>query len=81
MRQNYWQQTFEHRLNRRRALGVAATGTLGAAFLAACGGGGSEDKTDRTSLVVKPIDTSKAAKRGGSPSQEVIVVLGSQNAL
>ena len=66
MTQNYWKQTLEHRFTRRRALGVAATGTLGAAFLAACGGGGSEDKTDRASLVVKPVDTAKMAKRGGS---------------
>src|SRR5689334_7385359 len=66
MTQNYWNRTIEHRLMRRRALSASATGTLSSAFLATCGGGGSEDKTDPASPVVKPVDTAKTAKRGGS---------------
>lgn len=65
---HYWSSLAATRLTRRRAL--AATGSLaaGAAFLAACGGGSSDSggkSGDKTSLVTKPADTSKEARRGG----------------
>lgn len=64
MTQTYW--TLQSRISRRHALKLAGGSVLGAAFLAACGGSNSEDQTDRSSLVAKPVDTAKQAKRGGT---------------
>lgn len=69
---NYWQQLSSQRLSRRRALVAAGATSLGAAFLAACGGGsdsggGSTKKVEQTNkLIVKPQDTYKQAKKGGT---------------
>src|SRR5438552_2885627 len=68
---DYWQRITTNRLSRRRAL-IAAGGLAGAAaILAACGGsdsgskdGGGETKSV-SSLIVKPVDDSKNARRGG----------------
>src|SRR4051794_31028437 len=69
----YWNRLLDSRLTRRRALASTGAGGLGAALLAACGssgGGGSDAKssggTKPTGLVIKPEDTSKQAKRGGT---------------
>ena len=67
MSRNYWASVLDARMNRRKTL--AATGALaaGAAFLAACGGsdsGSGGGKVDN-SLLTKPADTTKMAKKGG----------------
>jgi peptide/nickel transport system substrate-binding protein len=69
MRHGYWETALAGRLSRRRTLAATGGATLAAAFLAACGGGdsGTESKTeDKSSLVTKPVDTVKEAKRGGT---------------
>jgi ABC-type transport system substrate-binding protein len=65
---NYWQTTLTQRLTRRRALAATASAAAAAAFLAACGSdsGSSGGDGDATGLLVKPVDTSKQAKRGGT---------------
>lgn len=68
MSRNYWASVLDARLGRRKTL--AATGALaaGAAFLAACGGsdsGGKGGGKVDNSLLTKPSDTTKQAKRGG----------------
>ena len=69
MESNYWTKTLAGRLNRRRFIAASGASALGAAFLAACGGGGSDgDSTgssDKTSLVTKTEDSKAQAKRGG----------------
>jgi peptide/nickel transport system substrate-binding protein len=67
MHQSYWSRVLDQRLQRRRALAVTSGTALGAALLAACGGGDSSGggNGDSSSLVTKPVDTSKEAKRGG----------------
>jgi len=74
---NYWNEVLHGRMNRRRALGFTGGTALGAAFLAACGGGSSGGsgassaetqstaKKDKSGLVTQPDDTSKSAKAGG----------------
>src|SRR4051812_19880927 len=68
MSRNYWASVLDARLSRRKTL--AATGALagGAAFVAACGGSDSSSggggKVDN-SLLTKPADTTKLAKKGG----------------
>src|SRR4051812_1632153 len=73
MQGNYWTQVTRARTSRRRLLVGTATTALGAAFLAACGGsdsgGGGGDKAEdsnKSSLVFKPVDSTKQAKRGGT---------------
>jgi peptide/nickel transport system substrate-binding protein len=69
--QDYWRRFTENRLNRRRALIGTGAGALGAAFLAACGGGGSDsgkqasNSKDKSGLIYEPEDTSSQAKPGG----------------
>src|SRR5438045_1010883 len=65
---SYWQT----KLTRRRAIAVAGASALGAAFLAACGGGnstsgsGSSAKAgDQPNLLTQPADTFKTARRDG----------------
>ncbi|HLF77637.1 MAG TPA: ABC transporter substrate-binding protein [Dehalococcoidia bacterium] len=68
MEQGYWSQVAVSRLSRRRAIAATGAGALGAAFLAACGGGDGDEKPKEevSGLVTKPVDTTKQAKRGGS---------------
>src|SRR6266508_3192120 len=65
MTDHYWSRVLEQRLTRRRAL--AASGA--AALLAACGGDGGDSANgtskDASGLVVKAVDQTKEAKRGG----------------
>src|SRR5687767_1036131 len=65
--ESYWSRFLSNRTKRRRVLAATAATGLGAAFLAACGGGdgGSEGSKDQTSLIFKPEDSLKQAKRGG----------------
>ena len=65
---NYWSSILEKRLSRRRALATTGASAAAAAFLAACGGNdnGSSGGGDSNSLISKPVDTSKQAKRGGT---------------
>jgi peptide/nickel transport system substrate-binding protein len=67
MSRNYWASVLEARMDRRKTL--AATGALaaGTAFLAACGGSdsGGGGKVDN-SLLTKPTDVTKMAKKGGA---------------
>ena len=66
MTNSYWSQTLTQRLSRRRALAATGAVTAGAALLAACGGsdsgGGGQEAS---SLLTKPTDTLKQAKKGG----------------
>ena len=64
-KRNYWTK----RLNRRRLLVSTGVFAAGAAFLAACGGGSDKNEkqpADKSSLITKPADTSKDAKKGGT---------------
>jgi peptide/nickel transport system substrate-binding protein len=71
---DYWTRLTTGRVTRRRALATTGAGTLGAAFLAACGGsdsgpgGASSSGGDKASnsTITKPEDTLKEAKRGGT---------------
>jgi peptide/nickel transport system substrate-binding protein len=71
MADNYWSQILNSRIGRRRAIAATGATALGAAFLAACGGGsnsgdsGGGSSKDVSGLVVKPSDSTKDAKRGG----------------
>ncbi len=66
---DYWTQTLQTRLTRRRAIAGTSGMALGAAFLAACGGssnsGGSGEKK-ASGLTVQAVDTTKQAVKGGS---------------
>lgn len=67
----FWTQSLSQRLSRRRAIAATGGAALGAAFLAACGGGsssggGSKEEKDVSSLITRPKDLTKEAKRGGS---------------
>jgi peptide/nickel transport system substrate-binding protein len=66
--QSYWRNVLHRPTNRRRALAGAGALTLSAAFLAACGGdsGDQAKSSSSNSLLVKPKDTTKEAKRGGT---------------
>src|SRR3954452_20739044 len=69
---SYWASVTNNRLTRRRALASSAAGALGAAFVAACGGGSDAPsgdtgpKKDASSLVFTPSDSTGQAKAGGT---------------
>ena len=65
---SYWSGISQRRLSRRRALAGAGASAAAAALLAACGGGDGEggSSKDASSLLTKPVDTSKQAVRGGT---------------
>jgi peptide/nickel transport system substrate-binding protein len=67
---NYWDRLTQSRTDRRRLLAGSAAFAGGAALLAACGGGsnsgGPAPKEAVSSLVFKPVDTTKQARRGGT---------------
>jgi ABC-type transport system substrate-binding protein len=70
MEANYWERFTQSRLSRRRGLAAAGAGALGAAFLAACGGGDSDGvkgaSGDKSGLIHEPSDTTANAKPGGT---------------
>jgi ABC-type transport system substrate-binding protein len=63
-----WEAVSKHRLNRRKLIGGTAATTAAAAFLVACGGGNDagDGSKDKSGLLVKPVDQTKQAKRGGT---------------
>jgi ABC-type transport system substrate-binding protein len=64
MPSDYWARVTQDRISRRRAILATGGAALGAAFLAACGGG-DEGSKDSGSLIAKPVDTTDKAKQGG----------------
>src|SRR3954464_131270 len=64
---SYW----DTKVTRRRGLAAAGASALGAAFLAACGGGSSDSGSggakagDQPGLLTQPADTFKTARRDG----------------
>src|SRR4051794_27653781 len=71
MQSDYWQKLISSRVSRRRAVMTTAGAGAGALFLAACGGGSDSAKgqagtnKDASSLIVKAVDETKNAKKGG----------------
>jgi len=66
MSQGYWSKVSSSRIGRRRALAATGATALGAAFLAACGGGDGEGPSEgKSDLVAKIEDSSAKAKPGG----------------
>ena len=73
MSTDYWSGKLQNRLSRRRALATGGAGALGAAFLAACGGGSdskgggdaAKGPADTSGLLHQPVDTTKQAANGG----------------
>jgi len=69
MDESYWASLSQERLARRRVLASAGITALGAAALAACGGGSksaSPGSGGQANLLVSPKDTTSQAKRGGT---------------
>src|ERR1051325_8742287 len=69
MDESYWASLNHARLARRRVLASAGITALGAAALAACGGGSksaSPGSGGQANLLVSPKDTTSQAKRGGT---------------
>jgi peptide/nickel transport system substrate-binding protein len=66
MSPHYWTRTVRQRLTRRRALAASASTAAAAAFLAACGGSGSDEPSDKSSLITESKDTTGQAVRGGT---------------
>ena len=75
MSSNYWDKLVGTPISRRRALAVSGAASLSAALLAACGSGKSSSgsKIDHAALLTKPVDESKAAKRGGTVVSAVLM--------
>ena len=63
---NYWSAVTTQRISRRRAIAASSATALGAALLAACGGGQDRGSESASGLIAKPQDTSKEAVRGGT---------------
>src|SRR4051794_8816106 len=66
---NYWGALTHSRVTRRRGIIATGAAAAGAAFLAACGGSGSETKPSgekQSGLVTTPVDSAAQAKPGGS---------------
>jgi ABC-type transport system substrate-binding protein len=64
---SYWSGLLARRAGRRRALAMTGGAAISAAILAACGGkDDGESKESASGLLVKPADTTKQAKRGGT---------------
>jgi len=63
---SYWDKLLDKRLARRRALSVAGGAGVAAALLAACGGSEKDSEADKSSLLTRPADTTKQAKRNGT---------------
>jgi ABC-type transport system substrate-binding protein len=61
---NYWTKVVEGRLSRRRVLVGSGAAALGAAFLAACGGG--DKKQSGSGLVAPSVSTTDKAVKGGT---------------
>jgi peptide/nickel transport system substrate-binding protein len=66
MSQGYWSRVLSGRTSRRRAIAATGASALGAAFLAACGGGNDTESKAKNTLVTEAEDTFKEAKRGGT---------------
>ena len=68
MAPHYWTHTLHQRVSRRRALAVSAGLSLGAAIVAACGGGKTEShsSSDKSGLLTPPTDETDKAIRGGT---------------
>src|SRR5262245_3276256 len=65
--QSYWAGNLHVRASRRRILAAAGVTSIGASVLIACGkGGSSSPPAGERSLLTKPVDTSKQARRGGT---------------
>src|SRR5947209_6285512 len=64
MDNNYWANSLQRRLSRRRSLTVSGGALVGSALLAACGSG-KGSTGDANSLLTKVVDTTQQAKRGG----------------
>ena len=63
----YWNNVLSRRLSRRKAIAGTGTAAAAAAFLAACGGSGSDKGTkDVSGLLTTPVDTSDKIVRGGT---------------
>src|SRR5688572_9190136 len=63
---NYWSASLRQTMGRRRALTATGALGIGAAFVVACGGGDSGGGSQSgSSLVAKPVDTTRQVKRGG----------------
>jgi len=65
----YWTETMRRHASRRRVLAATGATAVGAAFLAACGGGDSSNKggaKDGSSLLTPIRDESKSVQRGGT---------------
>ncbi len=76
--QGYWNRVLNRQISRRRAITATGAAAAGAAFLAACGGsssssssGGGGGSQPVSSLLTKPVDTTKDAKRGGTLKRNV----------
>jgi peptide/nickel transport system substrate-binding protein len=68
----YWTRVLRSRISRRRSLALTGTGALGALTLVACGGGSdAPEQSDKSSLLTRPVDTTKQAEAGGDFSDRI----------
>src|SRR5688572_3777310 len=67
MSRNYWTETLQKQISRRRALASSGAAGVAAALLAACGGGsGGSGGPAASGLLTFPEDTTSQAKVGGT---------------